>query len=63
VQIIAHTKENVVKKQGLTYDEMEAEHEEVISYHNFSSALASNVVWMITFSIAFHIDLVLPGLN
>lgn len=44
MQIIAHTKENVVKKQGLTCDEMEAEREEVISYHNFSSALASNVV-------------------
>ncbi|KAB5534491.1 hypothetical protein DKX38_017577 [Salix brachista] len=43
-EIIAHTKENVVKKQALTYDDMEAEREEVISYHNFSSALASNVV-------------------
>ena len=29
MQIIAHTKENVVKKQALTYDEMEAEREEV----------------------------------
>ncbi|KAJ6707789.1 hypothetical protein OIU85_028091 [Salix viminalis] len=27
-EIIAHTKENVVKKQGLTCDEMEAEREE-----------------------------------
>ncbi|KAJ6403505.1 hypothetical protein OIU84_015418 [Salix udensis] len=28
-RIIAHTKENVVKKQGLTCDEMEAEREEL----------------------------------
>uniref|UniRef100_A0A6N2K2I6 Calponin-homology (CH) domain-containing protein n=1 Tax=Salix viminalis TaxID=40686 RepID=A0A6N2K2I6_SALVM len=30
--IIAHTKENVVKKQGLTCDEMEADREEIIAH-------------------------------
>jgi hypothetical protein len=29
VQTIVRTKENIVKKQALTYDEMEAEREEV----------------------------------
>ncbi|KAJ6403506.1 hypothetical protein OIU84_015419 [Salix udensis] len=32
VRIIAHTKENVVKKQDLTCDEMEAEREEDTSF-------------------------------
>lgn len=32
LQTIARTKDNVVKKQALTYEEMEAEREEVSSH-------------------------------
>lgn len=35
VQAIERTKDNIVKKQALTYEEIEAEREDVSRYHVF----------------------------
>lgn len=53
LQIISQTKDNVEKKQSLTYEEIEAEREEVIMcfvVHTFILLLSAFVCWISFFS-------------